>query len=258
MNITSIKWTERSWNPASGCKATSEGCAYCYARGLAEQKRGTAAFPRGFDLTVRRHKLREPFGVKGRALIFVNSMSDLFWSEFPADLRDETLDVIRQTKQHVYQALTKRPGRAAAYFETAEAPENLWLGATVESQAHVDRLDALRAAKVAHRFISAEPLLTPLTLDLTGIEWVIVGGESGLHLRDPAIRDKRGLSEPAARGWAPREERAEWVRDIARQCEVANVPFFFKQWGGLRPDSAGDLLDGQTHHAYPEAMQFAV
>jgi len=257
MNDTAIKWTEKTWNPASGCVPASEGCKYCYARSLAEQKRGTAAFPRGFDLTVRRHKLREPFAIKEPALIFVNSMSDLFWSEYPDDLRREAIEVMRATPRHTYQVLTKRPGRAVDFFEQVEAPPNLWLGATVESQRWTKRLDALRAAKVAHRFVSAEPLLTPLTLDLAGIEWVIVGGESGLHLRDAVVRGERGLSEPTARGWSPRSDRVDWVRDLRDQCGRSNVPFFFKQWGGVLPHSAGDLLDGVVHHEYPTAMRTA-
>lgn len=254
MNDTGIIWTEATWNPMSGCQEVTEGCKYCYAKTLAERRRGTAAFPNGFDLTIRRHKLAEPRKLKTPSLIFVNSMSDLFWDEIPEDYRDEIVDVMEDTPRHQYQVLTKRPELMARYSQRRPLPGNVWAGATIESDRTTHRADALRATRAAVRFISAEPLLSALpSLDLDGIDWVISGGESGSHLTPAgAIRDRRSLAAPGPRGkWAPREDRMDWVRDLRDRCVAAGVAFFHKQWGGPTSHSAGRILDGRTWDEFP-------
>jgi protein gp37 len=256
MNTTEIVWTEKTWNPVSGCHAVSPGCAYCYARTLAEQKRGTVAFPVGFDVVLKPHKLNEPKRLKTPSLIFVNSMSDLFLDEIPDEYRERILDVIRATPQHTYQTLTKRPEGAARFAATHELPSNLWLGATVEDQARRTRIDVLRTIKASVRFLSIEPMLSAIDLgDLRGIGWVIVGGESGSHLLDPAVCQVRGLVRRERDAWVPRGERADWVRSIRDQCKRAGVPFLFKQWGGSRGPIAGRMLDGQIWDQYPPRGQ---
>lgn len=258
MNETRIEWTDLTWNPASGCKVVSEGCRYCYAKTLAENKRGTPAFPNGFDLTIRRHKLREPYGIKKPSLIFVNSMSDLFWEEIPSSYREEIIDVIRSTPQHQYQVLTKRPEAMAAWFETREVPKNMWCGTTVESSRVLGRVDHLRRVPAAIRFISAEPLISDLDgLNLDGIHWVISGGESGLHLSDRHVCDRRGLVHNETGVWRVREARADWVRSIRDNCVRSGVAFLHKQWGGLRPKSCGRELDGRVWDEYPHFDTFS-
>lgn len=260
MNETAIRWTELTWNPWSGCEKVSAGCRYCYAETLAEAKRGTLAFPNGFDLTMRKPaKFREPFGVKKPSLIFMNSMSDFFWDKVSDADRDRALDVVEQTPQHQYQMLTKRPEAMVRYFRRRKVPSNLWPGVSIESQATAGRLEFLKQVEAEIRWISAEPLLGPLVLDLTGIAWLVSGGESGLHLLDPAVREKRALvtyqgpKTPASAGprWTPRPECVDWVRSLRDQCEFFGAAFLHKQWGGVRPESAGHILDGKDHSAYP-------
>lgn len=253
MNQTEIVWTEKTWNPASGCTPVSPGCAYCYARKLAEDKRGTLAFPRGFDIVLKPHKLDEPRSIRKPSLIFVNSMSDLFLDEIPDSYRDRILDVIRETPRHTYQTLTKRPARAVEYCRSRQLPPNLWLGVTVEDQTRAnERIPLLQQIDAAVRFLSVEPMLSPLTLDLSGVGWVIVGGESGAHLMDADVAECRALVRRNARGkWEPRTDRLDWVREVRDQCKAAHVPFLFKQWGGSRGPIAGRELDGVIYDAYP-------
>ncbi|HPP29053.1 MAG TPA: phage Gp37/Gp68 family protein [Phycisphaerae bacterium] len=251
MNKTAIAWTEKTWNPTTGCRKVSPGCAYCYACAIAEQKRGTPAFPIGFDLQLRRHKLTEPTKIKTPSLIFVNSMSDLFWEDIPDDYRDQVFDTIESTPRHTYQILTKRPENMLRYSRRRALPDNVWVGVTVESQPYIDRVDVLRQVRAAVRFVSLEPLLSPINMDFAGLDWCIVGGESGLHLRDPQVARKRSLAEQVNGKWQPRRDRESWVRDIKDACELNSVAFFFKQWGGARPTSAGCLLDGREWKAYP-------
>lgn len=251
MNETAIIWTERTWNPASGCKRITSGCAFCYAHTLAEQKRGTPAFPKGFELTLRPHKLREPMRLREPSLIFVNSMSDLFWEEISDEYRDRVLDVIEATPQHEYQVLTKRPEEMLRYSLRRRLPPNFWAGTTIEDQDNAGRASLLRDVRAEVRFISAEPLLGPLSLDWSGIAWCITGGESGLHLRNPKIREQRGLADFDGQRWVPRADRVDWVRSIRDQCQSAGVKFFHKQWGGLTPKSAGRTLDGRTWDEFP-------
>lgn len=251
MNNTEIVWTSKTWNPVSGCYPASTGCAHCYARKLAEDKRGTIAFPLGFDVVMKPHKLDEPRKIKASTLIFVNSMSDLFLPEISDEYRDRILAVIRETPRHTYQTLTKRPENAVRYCATRKLPANLWLGVSVEAQPYVGRVDELRKIEAAVRFLSIEPMLSDLTLNLADVGWVIVGGESGCHLMDSAVCSARGLVERVRGKWVAREDRKDWVRHVRDQCLAAGVPFLFKQWGGAKGHLAGRELDGKIWDQYP-------
>jgi protein gp37 len=271
MQETLIRWTSLSWNPASGCEAVSPGCGHCYAKALAENKRGTPAFPNGFDLTIRPHKLREPFKQKTPSLIFVNSMSDLFWEKIDDDYRDKIVDVIEQTPQHQYQVLTKRHENMLRYSRRRKLPSNFWAGCTVEDQKRaLERIPFLAQVDVPVRFLSVEPALSLVDIRPwvegrnngfggDGIQWAIFGGESGLHLRDPKVRALRSVAELDAAGkWGPRADRADWPRALRDACTANGVPFFFKQWGGLRPTSGGHELDGQRWEQFPAVPSQAV
>jgi protein gp37 len=252
LNNTGIIWTEVTWNPASGCKKITSGCAYCYAHTIAEGQRGSPAFRNGFDLTLRPHKLKEPFKLKQPSLIFVNSMSDLFWEEIPDGYRHQIIDVIEQTPQHQYQVLTKREHELLRFSRLRKLPSNFWAGVTIEDQKNAGRADVLRQVDADIRFVSAEPLLSPLAIDWSGISWCITGGESGFHLRtDEKLRDMRGLATFNGSKWEPRADRVDWVRSIRDQCVAAGVKFFHKQWGGSTSHSAGRMLDGRTWDEFP-------
>ncbi len=269
MNKTNIAWTDLSWNLWSGCKKISTECKFCYAHQLAEQKRGTRAFPGGFDLTLRPHKLKEVRRPKAGALIFVNSMSD-FWltaaemgrPELEDDLqilRHQAIDAMESRPDLNFQVLTKRPENIARQLGGRRLPDNFWAGVTCGHKEQVGRLDILRRSLpyLPIRFVSAEPLLTPLAdvLDLTGFQWLISGGESGTHLMDSAIREKRGLAGREGKGrWFPREDRIQWVRDIRDLCLSSGVDYFHKQFGGVRPHSSGRILDGMEWTNTPEPM----
>lgn len=261
MNETAINWTELTWNPASGCKKVSAECDFCYADQLAEDKRGTRAFPNGFDLTIREHKLAEPKRAKRPSLIFTSSMTDIFF--LPAEYRERVFDVIESTPQHRYQVLTKRPDKAAVHAKRRPLPRNVWLGVTVGIQDTADRVDVLRDIDAHVRFISAEPLLGDLALDLRGIDWVIGGGESGRHLSQPDVLEQRALVRRGDRRagealWMPREDRIGWARSLRDQCANAGAAFWWKQWGGVRPESGGRVLDGRTHDAMPTHIEGAM
>lgn len=250
MNETGIIWSERTWNPMSGCQKISQGCKYCYALTLAENKRGTAAFPNGFDLTYRPHKLKEPLKLKEPTLIFANSMSDLFWDQVTDDYRHKVIDIIEQTPQHEYQVLTKRADVLLAFSKKRKLPPNFWAGVSVEDQKATWRIDALKQVDAEIRWLSMEPLIGPVHFDvdgLDGIHWVITGGESGTHLWDGDTCEKRGLVRynRTAKRWEVREDREQWVREIKDFCVDRNVKFFHKQWGGSYPEAAGRLLDGK-------------
>jgi protein gp37 len=269
MNVTEINWTELTWNPASGCTKISPGCKYCYAETIAEGKRGTLAFPVGFDVVEKPKKLGEPAKVKRPSLIFTNSMSDFFHEQISDAYRERMLEAMEAAPQHRYQVLTKRPEIAARFFRARKAPACMWLGVTIESQSYAHRLEELRGIEAPVRFVSAEPLLGPLELELAGIDWLISGGESGLHLlRDERALALRALVRRATREeeplhWLPREDRIDWVRSLRDQCQAAGTAFWHKQWGGPRPASAGRKLDGRTWdempvhvaRAMPEAYQ---
>jgi protein gp37 len=252
MQETEILWTQMTWGAVSGCSKVSAGCKHCYAERLTEDKRGTKAFPNGFDITMRPWKLDEPSRIKKPSLIFCNSTSDWFHEQIPDSYRDQMFDAVRATPRHRYQLLTKRPELAARYFATRRVPDCVWLGVTIEHQLTVARLDVLKSIKCGVKFVSAEPLLGPLALDLTGIDWVIGGGESGSHMMDPTIADVRGLARKNLKGkWEANPEHTDWVRSLRDQCVAAKVAFFFKQHGGSRPTSAGRLLDGRTWDEMP-------
>ncbi len=237
---SSIEWTQATWNPVTGCTKVSPGCAHCYAETFAERFRGVSGHPYevGFDLTLRPERLTLPLDWKKPRLIFVNSMSDLFHEDVPVDFVARAFETMRQADWHTFQVLTKRPERAAEIAPLlGRWPDNVWMGTSVENQRWTTRIDHLRRVPARTRFLSCEPLLGPLTLDLTDIHWVIVGGESG----------------PKAR---PMKE--EWAESIRTQCECAGVPFFFKQWGAydchgrrVGKGRAGRELHGRTWDGMP-------
>lgn len=240
MQTTKIEWTDKTWNPVTGCTKFSAGCAHCYAEVMARRllAMGQKKYVNGFKLTLHAENLFEPFGWKGRHTIFVCSMSDLFHEDVPFSFIDSVLETIRLTPQHRYQLLTKRAERMAEYFSARLIPENVWLGVTVESASVVHRIDALRNLKASVRFLSCEPLLESLgLLDLTNIDWVIVGGESGFKARPM---------------------REEWVLQIQAQAEQQGAAFFFKQWGTWGSDGIkrskhvnGKALKGRIFQAMP-------
>ena len=237
-----IEWTEQTWNPTTGCTKVSPGCTNCYAEVMARrlQAIGTAGYENGFDLTFHPNRLVQPLERKKPTLYFVNSMSDLFHEDIPDRFLDEAFDVIRHTPQHTYQILTKRAERLPVYFSERQCPSNVWLGVSVEDRVNgLPRIDHLRQVQAPVLFLSAEPLLEDLgEMDLTGIHWVIVGGESGSQ----------------ARRMLP-----EWVENIKAQAEKAGSAFFFKQWGGWGADGVrrnkkanGRLLGGRVWDGYPQ------
>lgn len=227
---TAIEWTDKTWNPTTGCTKVSPGCKYCYAEALTE--RFSQNFPQGFKFTVHEDRLEQPKHWRKPSLIFVNSMSDLFHEEMPFDFLEKVFDIMHQTPWHIYQILTKRHQRLAELAPHLTWSENIWIGVSVENQDYVHRINYLQKVDAAVRFLSCEPLLSPLTLDLTDIHWVIVGGESGSKHRPM---------------------RQEWVEDIQRQCQESEVAFFFKQWGGRHSKAGGRLLNGQTWDQMPDA-----
>ena len=237
---TSIEWTDATWNPVRGCTKISPGGKHCYASTFAERFRGVPGHPyeQGFDLRIVPEKLTEPFKWKSPKMVFVNSMSDLFQSEIASDFIRRVASVMVEADWHIYQVLTKRSERMrsmlASDLQFAGAKDNIWWGVSVEDKKYgLPRLDDLRNSPAKVRFLSIEPLLEDLgEIDLSGIHWVIVGGESG-H---------------GARPLNP-----IWVRKILRQCRKQNVPFFFKQWGGVQKSKAGRLLDGRTYDEFPES-----
>jgi len=233
MKPSKIEWTESTWNPITGCTKISAGCKNCYAERMAKrlQAMGQPNYKDGFEVRCHHDVLGAPQKWKKPQMIFVNSMSDLFHNEVSAAFIDEIFFTMNETPWHTYQILTKRAGRMAQLAGRFEWSKNIWMGVTVETATHVDRIDHLRDVPAAVRFLSLEPLLGPLpNLNLEKIDWVIVGGESG----------------PGAR---PMEK--EWVEDLRDQCLSAKVPFFFKQWGGVQKKKAGRLLDERTWDEMP-------
>jgi protein gp37 len=242
---SAIEWTDATWNPVTGCTKISPGCKFCYAERLTER------FGRQPFTEIRLHpeRLSLPLRWRGSRRIFVNSMSDLFHEKVPADFISQVFDVMARAPQHVFQVLTKRPERLLEWHRARAwprpFPEHVWLGVSVESAAYLWRVDRLREVDVAVRFVSAEPLLGPLThLDLDGIAWVITGGESG----GPP---ERALVERTERGVRPKPQGVRWVRQIRNLCRSQGVAFFHKQWGGRTPKSGGRLLDGREWSQYP-------
>ena len=253
---TGIEWTKvpgyrgATWNPVRGCTKISPGCKHCYAETFAERWRGVAGHPyeQGFDLRLVPEKLDEPLRKKNPRAYFVNSMSDLHQDGVPFDFIVKTYDVMHACKRHIFMVLTKRAENMRADIQKMEdagfdnaytweplGPPNVWLGVSVEDRKYgLPRIDILRETPAAVRFLSVEPLLEDLgPIDLLGIHWVIVGGESGPGARPMPI---------------------EWVRSIRDQCAEQGVPFFFKQWGGIVKKTRGRILDGRTHDAFPACV----
>lgn len=238
MAHSSIEWTESTWNPVTGCTKVSPGCKLCYAERMAKrlQGMGQRRYVNGFDLTLHEDILEMPLSWKKPQLIFVNSMSDMFHEDVPAWFIQKAFDVMRRASWHQFQVLTKRSDRLMEMSPSIDWPGNVWMGVSVESQDYTFRIDQLKNTGAAVKFLSLEPLLGPLPkLDLCGINWVIVGGESG----------------PGARPMEP-----EWVLGIKAQCRKARVPFFFKQWGGFNKKKAGRLLQGRTWDELPRIPEF--
>ena len=237
---SSIEWTESTWNPVTGCTKISAGCKNCYAERMAKRLKamGNPRYVNGFKPTAHPDVLACPLSWKKPRMIFVNSMSDLFHEDVPSDFVTKVFEVMRKAHWHVFQVLTKRGGRLAELSSALPWPANVWMGVTVEAEDYLDRIDCLRITGPQTRFLSLEPLLGPFRrLDLHGIDWVIVGGESG----------------PGARPMKPK-----WVRSIRDQCLRASVPFFFKQWGGTFRRRAGRILDGRTWDETPTPAPSAV
>jgi protein gp37 len=230
---SAIEWTEATWNPVTGCTKISPGCLHCYAERMALRLRGMgqANYARGFEVALHPGALSLPLGWKKPRMIFVNSMSDLFHEDVPAEFIQKVFGVMRQASWHTYQILTKRSERLVQLDPHLDWPANVWMGVTVESADYTYRIDHLRQTHAAVKFLSLEPLLGPIpALDLTGIHWAVVGGESGIGARpmDPS-----------------------WATDLRDQCRKAGVPFFFKQWGGVNKKKAGRILEGRTYDAMP-------
>ena len=240
-----IEWTDATWNPVRGCTKISPGCVHCYAETFAERFRGVPGHPfeRGFDLRLVPDKLGDPIRWSKPKKIFVNSMSDLFHPEVPDDYIEKVCRVMLAANWHTFQVLTKRADRMAALLKTrllkAAKAAHIWWGVSVENRKHgLPRIEELRRARPRVAFLSVEPLLEDLgKMDLRGIHWVIVGGESG----------------PGAR---PME--AGWVRNVHTECQAHGVPFFFKQWGGVRKAQTGRTLDGQTYDEFPGTQRNTV
>lgn len=240
MKSTKIEWTDKTWNPITGCTKKSAGCAHCYAEVMTRRLKAMnlEKYKNGFALTLHEDELSQPFKWKGSHNIFVCSMSDIFHEDVPFDFVDKIIDIITQTPQHRYQILTKRANRMAEYFMHKSIPSNIWLGVTVECISTKNRIDELRNINASIKFLSCEPLLEDLgELDLNGIDWVIVGGESG----------------PKARPM-----KQEWVLNIKEQVNKQNAAFFFKQWGTWGSDGVkrnktenGKLLQGQVIQEMP-------
>jgi protein gp37 len=239
---SSIEWTDATWNPVRGCTKISPGCAHCYAATFAERFRGVPNHPyeQGFDLRLVPEKLEEPLRWRQPRMVFVNSMSDLFQSGVPDSFIVDVARVMQRAERHTFQVLTKRSERLRDLLRSklsfVAGERRIWWGVSVEDRKHgLPRITHLQGTPTGTRFLSIEPLLEGLgTLDLRGIAWVIVGGESG---------------------WGARPMEAAWVRSIRGQCREARVPFFFKQWGGPRKDRTGRLLDGRTWDEMPRTAE---
>ena len=229
--VTSIEWTERTWNPVTGCSKVSQGCKHCYAERLADRFWGDRPFT---EVRCHPERLSHPQSIRKSSMFFVNSMSDLFHPDVPDEFVHAVFNVMRECPRHTFQVLTKRSERLAQLGPQLPWPGNVWMGVSVEDVRVVERVEHLKAVPAAVRFLSLEPLIGPLDdLALDGLHWVIVGGESG----------------PGARPM-----KASWVKSIRRQCRAAAVPFFFKQWGGVFKKHSGRELDGRTYSEFPQRV----
>jgi protein gp37 len=229
-----IEWTHSTWNPVTGCSKVSPGCDHCYAERMARRLKGmgVAKYKNGFEVTIHPEVLEAPLQWKKPQIVFVNSMSDLFHEKIPFEYVERIFDVMNRANWHIFQILTKRSKPLVKLAPKLHWPENVWMGVTCETEQYQFRINDLRKTRANIKFLSLEPLLGPLpSLDLTNIDWVIVGGESG----------------PGARPM-----KKEWVVEIQKQCRLQAVPFFFKQWGGLNKRAAGRLLNGRLYEQMPE------
>lgn len=230
---SSIEWTEVTWNPLTGCTKISPGCKNCYAERMAKRLKamGQEKYQNNFQLTLHPHSLEEPLKIKKPQIVFVNSMSDLFHKDVPIEFVQEVFSVMREAHWHIFQVLTKRAKRLLEIDPYINWPVNVWMGVSVENRDYVSRIEYLRKTHAYTKFLSLEPLLGPLSkMNLKGVNWVIAGGESGPYAR------------PVQKAW---------IIDIRDQCVAANVPFFFKQWGGVNKKRAGRLLEGQIWNEMP-------
>ena len=236
---STIEWTESTWNPLTGCTKISPGCKLCYAERMSHRLKamGQRNYRNGFELTLHEHMLGRPLKWKSPQHIFVNSMSDLFQDGVPLEFISRVFETMRAAHWHLFQVLTKRSERLLELSPLLQWPDNVWMGVSVENQDYTFRIDHLRRTTAKVKFLSLEPLLGPLpNLDLKGIDWVIVGGESG-----PGARP---MSEP-------------WAIDIRNQCQMAGVPFFFKQWGGRNKKAAGRQLEGRAYDDMPVVAEMS-
>jgi protein gp37 len=234
--LSSIEWTDATWNPVTGCSKISPGCKHCYAERMAKrlQSMGQPRYRDGFKLTLQPDVVEQPLAWKKPRFVFVNSMSDLFHDEVPLSYLKRVFQVMAEARWHIFQVLTKRSERLAEIADRLVWPSNVWMGVSVESEDYTYRIDDLSGIPAALKFLSVEPLLGPIKrLSLRNIDWVIVGGESGPHARpiDP-----------------------NWVRSIRDDCVTEGVPFFFKQWGGTRKSTTGRVLDGRTWDELPQPI----
>jgi protein gp37 len=228
-----IEWTESTWNPVSGCTKISNGCENCYAERMAKrlQAMGTRGYENGFEVTLHPHALEKPLKLKKSQMIFVNSMSDMFHKDISDEYIMKIFDVMNRAHWHTFQVLTKRPERLAQMADKLDWTDNIWMGVTVESNDYVDRVNYLRNLNIKVKFLSVEPLIDSVDkMDYAGIDWVIVGGESG---------------------YGCREIKKEWVLEVKEKCEKDNIPFFFKQWGGVNKKKNGRLLDDKIYDGMP-------
>lgn len=239
MSQSSIEWTEMTWNPTTGCNKLSAGCKFCYAEVMSRrlQAMGVEKYRDNFKLRIHEKELELPYTWKKPKVVFVNSMSDLFHKDVPVEFIQKVFRVMKENPQHVFQVLTKRADLLRYYDSEGwlEWTHNIWMGVSVEDKRVLKRMELLQQTGARVKFLSCEPLIGPLPdMQLQGIDWVIVGGESGR---------------------TPRPMKPEWVQDIKTQCQRSNVAFFFKQWGGTNKKAAGRELDGQTYNEMPSIDQ---
>jgi len=236
-----IEWTEVTWNPITGCTKISPGCSHCYAERIAYRFAGMHGYPNRphhFDVRLRPERLEQPLRWNKSRIVFVNSMSDLFHEDVPLEFIQQVLTIMRTASKHTFQVLTKRSARLLELNTQIDWPTNVWMGVSVENEDYLFRIDHLKQTDARAKFLSFEPLLGPINdLDLQGVHWVIVGGESG----------------PKARPM-----KKEWVVAIKRQCTKASVPFFFKQWGGVNKKRNGRKLEGRTWDEMPAPVTLLV
>lgn len=245
--MSAIEWTDKTWNPATGCTQISTGCKNCYAKGMSKRLKamGQVKYKNEFEYTEHENYIDEPLKWKKPSKIFVNSMSDLFHEKATDEFLNKVFYVMIKSNWHQFQVLTKRPHLMKEYFERTERvyggmlgiiPNNIWVGTSIENADQLHRLQSLKQTPAQMKFISFEPLLGRIgDIDLNGIDWVIVGGESGVGFRDVIQK--------------------EWVLELRDICKRDNVAFFFKQWGGLKPKSKGNLLDGKQYQEYPKRQK---